>query len=290
MLTLDIILKITVFLILFALGSAISIQELKLLRKKWKVIGLGLILQMIFLPILAFGLVYFVDLKQEWKMGIFLVSICPGGSMSNLISYLVGAELGLSIALTSMNSLLILFSLPLLTKFGLYYFMNASPAIGTSFSGPILEIVFLLFIPTILGLLCRIYFPSFVKQWEAKLKLLSTILLALVFGMKFFASEAMGGSGMNILDVQQLLVPVLLFHLTALIASFFISKFSSFTIKESCTISIEVGLQNTSLAILISASILANNEMSKPALLLAIFSFFSTLIFAFISLKFSSKN
>lgn len=286
----DYLLKITVVFILFALGSAISIKEIKQLSQKWKAIIIGLNLQMIFLPLLAFLLVHVIDIKAEWKMGIFLLAICPGGSMSNLISYLVGAELGLSIALTSINSVLILFSLPILTKFGISYFMQDTISMHGSLSGPLLEILLFLLIPTLLGILFRCYFPRFVKKWQSKFKLVSSLFLALVFGVKFFAKEANGGSGINLSDMQEILFPLLLFHLIALLTSFFISKLMKLNAKESGTISIEVGLQNTTLAILISASILNNNEMSKPALILAIFSFFSTFIFAFLSIKLSSKT
>jgi BASS family bile acid:Na+ symporter len=114
--------------------------------------------------------------------------------------------------------------------------------------------------------------------------------LACVFGIKFLADQSSGGSGISGTEILSLLPLILLAHLISVFFSYFSARSSvQLDNLKATTISIEVGLQNTTLALLITNNILQNNEMTKPALVYALFSFFTTLLFAYLFQRYGEK-
>ena len=109
----DYLLSAVLMLITFAIGSSLRFADFENIFKKSKPLYLGLFLQMVFLPICAFIIAELVNLPPAEKVGLIIVAICPGGTTSNFISYLIKADTALAVALTAINSLLILLSIPL---------------------------------------------------------------------------------------------------------------------------------------------------------------------------------
>lgn len=282
----DILISGVLALIMFGIGSTLSFSDFKTLFKRSKPFITGISLQMLFLPTLALSIAYFSNLPPEWKVGLFIVSICPGGTTSNFISQVVSANLALSIALTSVNSIIILFSIPILSNWSIDFFIadGASYKIGTYTIA--LHIFLILMLPAFLGVLVNEFLVKSTKRLRTFLKYFNTFLLALVFAVKFFASEESGGSGISFDDIKLLLPVALLLHFGSMLFSYFFAKIIGIRNINATTIGIEVGLQNTTLALLITGTIIGNNEMTKPALVFALFSFFTTLLFAWLSIMF----
>ena len=137
-----------------------------------------------------------------------------------------------------------------------------------------------------MGLLFNRFFPNTSLKMRFLLKVTNTILLGIVFFIKFFGDKQSGGSGISVDEIFRLLPATLLMHLSAMTLSYFIAL-KSFKLPgvQATTISIEVGLQNTALAILVAGTLMGNTDMTKPALVYAIFSFFTTFIFALITIR-----
>ena len=145
-------------------------------------------------------------------------------------------------------------------------------------------------VPVILGLAFRQIFPQLVTSITKPLKYASTVLLGIIFTIKIFAGEDQGGSGIS-WNEMFIIFPIILFiHLTTMFFSYLFSKSIKIEQFRALTISIEVGLQNTTLALLITSVYLSNNEMSKPAVVYAMFSFFSTILFGYILKQRIIKN
>ena len=279
------LINIVLALIMFAIGSSLKFDDFAYVFNNPKRIVLGLLLQMLFLPLLAFLILFFSNLDPVIKVGLFIVSLCPGGTTSNFISYITKVDTALSISLTSINSFLILISIPLFTNIALKKLMHQSDTISLSFIETAGNIVLVILLPVFLGLLFNHYFSSLSLKIQNPLKWLNVALLAIMFGIKFFASEKGGGSGITIDDVKVILPYAFGIHIVAILSSYLISKYFTKDLKSSITIAIEVGLQNTTLALMVTGTILNNNEMTKPALVYAIFSFFTTLGFAYFAKK-----
>lgn len=283
----DILIQIVLGLIMFVIGSSLSFSDFRNVFTNPKAFFLGLVMQMVLLPVLAFVIIFQTDLPTEYKIGFFIVSICPGGTTSNFISYLVDADTALSIALTSINSVLILITIPMLTNYSLSFFVGEGQAlIELSFLDTFLQVFTIVILPAIVGLVINRFYHHFVHKIKKPLKVVNSILLAIIFCIKFLADKNTGGSGIVIDEIIQLLPYCLLLHLATMLISYWVSVFFFSVGKvQATTIGIEVGLQNTTLALMITGTFLQNAEMTKPALVFAMFSFFTTLFFALITMR-----
>lgn len=279
------LMSVVLMLITFAIGSSLRFEDFEKIFKKSKALTIGLMLQMLFLPVLAFIIAFFSDLSPELKVGLIIVSICPGGTTSNFITYLVDADTALAVALTTINSLLILLTIPTLTSLAISLFIGTSSAFSLSMSQTFLEVSKIIIIPAFLGLLFNRFFPNMALKIKFPLKTINSILLGLVFLVKFFADAENGGTGIVFSEILKILPYVLLMHLASMVLSYVLSKkVFRLTNIQSATIGIEVGLQNTVLAIYV-AGLLFSVEMAKPALVYAMFSFFTTLFFALMVMR-----
>ena len=282
----DYLLSAVLMLITFAIGSSLRFADFENIFRKSKPLYLGLFLQMVFLPICAFIIAAVADLSPAEKVGLIIVAICPGGTTSNFISYLIKADTALAVALTSINSLLILVSIPVLSNWAVAAFMGGHTEVSLPILNTVWEVTKIVIIPATLGLLFNRYFPNIAHHIKFPLKVINTLLLGVVFLIKFFAGEESGGSGISVDEIIRLLPTTLLMHLSSMILSYFIAlKFFKLSGIQSTTISIEVGLQNTVLAIFVAGTLMHNAPMTKPALVYAMFSFFTTLAFAFITIR-----
>lgn len=281
----DILIAIIMVLIMFSIGLAMKPKNLKAILTEKKSLLIGLFFQIVFLPVFTFLLLTFSSLPSVFKAGFFIVAICPGGTMSNFITYLLKGDIALSFSLTTINTIIILFTVPFLTQFAVLHYTDNTLFQNIDLSMYILKVILGLLIPVLIGFIFKYLFPNFSFKIQQPLKIINSVLLALVFTLKIFGSEKSGGSGISFNEILMLLPLALIIHLGAILISYFLSlKLNVKNIKAS-TIGIEVGLQNTTLALLITSTILHNNDMSKPAIVFAMFTFFTTLLFGYFSLK-----
>ncbi len=285
----DFLIGAVLALIMFGIGSSLKLSDFKEIFRHPKSLGIGLTLQMIFLPILFFIIAWLSPFSPELKVGLFIIALCPGGTTSNFITYIVGANVALCIALTALNSFLILLTIPTLTNLSLHFFMEMDQAIRLSAGETITHVFLIVLLPAFLGLMFNRQFSKISEKLQQPLKYINTLLLATIFGIKFFADQSSGGSGISSQEVFSLLPLILLAHLIAVFFSYFSSRALKLDNLKATTISIEVGLQNTTLALLITNNILQNNEMTKPALVYALFSFFTTLLFAYLFKRYGER-
>ena len=276
--------------IMFSVGTSLVIGDFKKVFKYPKALTVGLILQMLFLPLFAFAVCCFLPISNEFKMGIVILSLCPGGATSNFINYLLNLKTALSVSLTIINSILILFTIPLGFAFVTNYFGTQNAELSLPFSKTFSSIFFVILLPIILGLAFRQIFPKLIKFVAKPMKYFTTLLLALVFTIKIFAGKDQGGSGLEMHDIMVILPVILFIHFSSMFFSFLLSKSIKIEQFRALTIGIEVGLQNTTLALLITSVYLANNEISKPSVVYAMFSFFTTILFGYLLKQRILKN
>ena len=292
----NLLIEIVLMLIMFSIGLTLTIDRFKAVFQYPKSIITGLFLQIIALPLLAFGFCVVSDIGPEWKVGVLILSLCPGGTTSNFISYLMKGNVELSVAMTTINSLLSVLSIPLLGNFALTYFLNQSATHELAFETTVFQLLLITLVPMIIGIVVKRKLPNFTaiiqenftlklysKTFKiAYLKLITMMLLGTMFMVKLFASESAGGTNLTQHDVLNLLPTVLLFNAFGLTIGYFIPKMLRLKQNTSMTIGIEVGLQNTSLAFLVIGAFIQNTAMQQPALVYALFSFWTAILFALI--------
>jgi bile acid:Na+ symporter, BASS family len=276
------LLNLVLALIMGGLGLSLTRDDFRHLYDRPKAIAVGLGAQMILLPLISFAVVQFGDLSPELKVGIMILSVCPGGITSNLISYYLKGNVALAISLTVTNAVLTLFTIPVLVNIFLMHFMHNGQEFQLPFLEVMYEIMMVTVLPASIGLLIRDKLPVLAKKIEKPLNYTSTALLVAVFVIKIFTGEQSGGTGLTTAHITTLFPYVVLLNFLSMLAGFLAGSAFALPFTSKITISVEVGLHNTALALLIAGNILANHEMEIPALVYAMFSFVITFLMAWL--------
>lgn len=275
----DLLVNLVLALIMLGIGLSLTAADFKniFLHPVSLVSALGI--QVIGLPLVSFSIAYFAPLSPEMRVGLVLVSLCASGASSNLITHLLKGNVALAISMTVFNSIITLFSIPLLTNLALRTFMHTEANIQLPFLETILQIFLVSILPASVGLLIRRQKEKFAKALEKPLKYILPVLLATVFAMKIFLGTSSGGTGISLGDTLQIAPYMLLLNVLAMSLGFFGARALRRPFADQYTIAIEVGLHNTALALLISGNILQNAGMQKPAVVYAMFSFFTAILY-----------
>ncbi|NBC82208.1 MAG: bile acid:sodium symporter family protein [Bacteroidetes bacterium] len=279
-------LPIVIGLIMFTLGLSLRFRDFRRIVEQPKPLLIGLLSQMILLPGIAFMIAHLADLSPAIKAGIVVIAACPGGATSNLITYHLKGDVPLSISLTSLNSIIILVTIPLIVFLALKTFMHESGFIELPIKDTIFKIFYMILIPTAIGMTVRRFYPRFANEVEKYMKYITTILLAFVFAMVVFEKDN-GGSD-NPFDIYLKVAPyVFALNVLGMITGYVIARLLRFNKKKQITLPVEVGIQNSALAITITSSpvFLGNYDMAIPALVYGLFTFFNAVLFGLIIKK-----
>lgn len=276
------VLPVTLGLIMINLGLSLHFEDFRLIFSEPRALITGLCCQMILLPGIAFTIAYLSDLPAAIKIGIVLISICPGGATSNLITYLLKGNVALSISLTSINSILILFTIPGFLMLATNIFMDEQTYVTLPFVPTILKIFLMILLPTAVGIFLRYRFPDKAKVAENYMKYITTFLLAVVFLFVILTSHSETDKPFKLyLRIAPL---VLLLNVLGLFSGYLAGRWLRFRKSKIITLSIEIGIQNSALAITIASSsvFLNNTTIAIPAVIYGMFSFFNAVIFGLI--------
>jgi len=287
----NLLLKIVLAIIMYSVGLSLRVQDFRYVVNNKQLLLLGLMLKVILMPFLGFVLLSLTTLESVYKFGIMILLISAGGTTSNVITYWFKGTSALTVFLTTISSLLAVVLIPLLVNFMSIVYFGA----GTDFSLPVFEtvtsVVLIIILPALLGLWSNEQFPAMAKRIEKIIKPVSVSLLAVVFLIKFLAPASAGGTELNWSDLL-LLTPVLvLINVLLMFAAYGICRWRRLSYQDSMTIGIEMGLQNAGLAILVGGVFIGNEELVKPSLIYAMFSFWTAMLFAYlINSKYYEKS
>ena len=223
--------------IMFGMGLTLSMHDFKVvLSRPWDIL-MGCVTQFTVMPLLALGLAWAFALPKELALGVILVGCCPGGTASNVITYLAKGDLALSVGMTATSTLLA----PLLTP--MLVWMMAGTMVDVDTMGMLQSIVYVVIAPIIGGLLCQRFLPQLTKRVTPYLPALSTLAIGMVVGIvvSHNADRLMLG-GMLVALV------VVLHNLLGLCVGYIIGKLLKLERPKRVALSIEVGMQNSGLA------------------------------------------
>jgi BASS family bile acid:Na+ symporter len=278
-------LNLVLGMIMFGLGLSLKKEDFKQLFDQPRSLAIGLVAQMGLLPLVAALIAYNINVSPELKVGIMILSVCPGGITSNLISYFVRGNVALAVSLTVCNALLSLFSIPILVNLFLEHFLDQGQVIELPFWSTMLEIFLVTVFPAALGMVLRLQLGNRLGSLERVLNISLPLLLLGVFAFKFLAGQQSGGTNMMFSDVIRLTTAVIALNLGSMLLGFLVGLPFGLKFKTRITIAVEVGLHNTALALLIAGDKLGNPTMEKPALVYALFSFVLTYGIAWLLVK-----
>ncbi|MBP5377878.1 MAG: bile acid:sodium symporter family protein [Bacteroidaceae bacterium] len=224
-------------LIMFGMGLTLSPKDFHIVLSRPKDIIIGCLAQFTVMPLLAIGLSLLFSLPKELALGVILVGCCPGGTASNVITYLAKGDLALSVGMTATSTLLA----PLLTP--LLVWLLAGTMVNVDTAGMLLSIVYVVISPIIVGLLCQRFLPQLTRRVVPYLPAISSLMIAFVVGIvvSHNADRLLVG-GMIVIIV------VMLHNLLGLSVGWIIGRLLRLSHPKRVAISIEVGMQNSGLA------------------------------------------
>lgn len=254
--------------LMFLLGIDLDRTAFAGVRRQPKAVLLGMLGQLVLLPIIAFGVAWALNLPPVYFMGLVLVACCPGGSSSNVFSMLAKGDVALSVTLTALSSIITLFTLPVIMEFVTRFVSDMSEVQITLPVGKLLvQNIVLLFVPLIAGSLFRHFLPTAaarVGRVLGKAAFPALMTLALVFFLQY-SNEIVDNFAILGLSAALLI-------LLAMACSSALSRLGGFGSAVRRTIVIEVGMQNAAQAIAIASSpfIFNSGEMALPAIIYAL--------------------
>jgi bile acid:Na+ symporter, BASS family len=281
----DLLLSAVLALIMFGVGLSLTAGNFRQLFIDPRALLIGLASQIIVLPVIAFIISFFADMSPAFKVGLIILASCPGGTTSGVITYFFRGNVALSITFTAFNSVITLFTIPFIVNLSLLYFLGQSTAIHLSYIHTIIQIFTVTIIPAGIGVLIRTFKPGFASRAQRPLKVLLVIALAVIFIIYFFAGKQSGGTGITRGEITNILPYTLLLNALCMSWGFVLGLITRLGIRNSYTIGIEASVHNTTLAFLVAGTLLQNQEMVKPSLIYAMFSFWTAVIYSYIIKK-----
>ena len=254
--------------LMFLLGTDLNKDSFTNVARNPRAVIIGMTGQLLILPVIAFVLACLLKLPPVYFMGIMLIACCPGGSSSNVFSMLAKGDVALSVTLTAISSILTMFTIPAIMEFVSNFVSEQSGIdINLPFGKLIVQNIVLLFVPLILGILFRKFYPDTaakVNKILGKLAFPALMTLALIFFLQY--TEEIKAN----FAVLGITITVLI--LAAMLCSSLLSRLTKSNTAVRKTIVIEVGMQNAAQAISIASSpfIFNNGKMALPAIIYAL--------------------
>lgn len=223
-------------LVMFGMGITLTFNDFGEVFKHPKSVLVGVIGQFVIMPAIAFSLAKLFNLPADLAIGVILVGSCPGGTSSNVMTYLAKGNTALSVACTTISTLLA----PLLTP--VIFYVLASQWLEIDAAGMFISVLKMILFPIFLGLVVRAIFKKQIKDISQTMPLISVISIVLILSAVVAVSkDKIVESGLLIFAV------VVLHNCLGYLVGFFAAKLLGLSITDSKAVSIEVGMQNSGL-------------------------------------------
>jgi bile acid:Na+ symporter, BASS family len=256
----EILLPLALALVMLGMGLSLVPEDFKRITRYPKPVAIGTVCQVLLLPLIGAFITLIVPMEPAIAVGLIVLALCPGGPSSNLLTYLAKGDVALSVTLTALSSIITVFTIPIFTNLALQHFMDQNAAIALPIGKTMLQIFLITLLPTAIGMVIRHQFPNTARRIEKQMSWLAAGLLALIIVLLLIRE----GSKLPGFIVQ-VGIGVLLLNLLAILSGFLAGKLFRLPTAQQVCIAIEVGIQNGTLAIAITAGLLNNLDMAVPA-------------------------
>lgn len=253
-------------LLMFDLGLTLRPSDFVLIAKRPRAVFVGLFGQLVLLPLIAYAIASLFSLPPIFFIGVMLIACCPGGSSSNIFSMLAKGDVALSVLLTALSSIITLVTVPAIMQWVTVY-VGASQGIQLPVVNLLMQNVFTMLVPIVLGILCRKYYSNVAMKIDRVLSKIAFPALMLLAGIFFVQHYDTITTHFSVLGMC-----VGLLLLTAVALSGVGSRCMRLNNKERRTIVIEVGMQNAAQAIAVASSPFVFNDgrIAIPAIIYAL--------------------
>ena len=272
----DVVLPLSLAFIMFSLGLALKSSDFTRVIKQPKDFLIGAFSQIIILPLVALIIVMLWPLSPELAVGVMLIAAAPGGATSNIITSFAKGDVALSVSLTAIISLLCVITIPIIVLFSLNILMDTSTAKSISIGDIAIKMFLIVTVPVIIGMLFRKFLSSISISFEPLAKKISAVLFVLVLIGAIVAEKD------NVVSYfAQAGLVTLILNLLMMFIAFYIGKLFASGISQQKTITVECGLQNGTLAIVVATTLFDGGLYLIPAATYSLIMFFTSLIYVY---------
>lgn len=259
------VIPVLLIMVMAGLGLSLTITDLKRVIVFPRAVTIGLIGQLLLLPLLAFVLAFALAPSPEIAVGAIILAACPGGVTSNAYVFAARADLALSVTLTAIASMITVFTIPLLTYAAMQFFMEAGERPDLPAANIFRTLFMLSIVPIATGMAVRWRWPAFAEGLLERLRRLTV-------GVLMFLIVAAAISSHEIIQANLLAAGLLVIALNLLSMSmgYGLGRAFSLPLKQSITLTYEVGVQNLSLALLVTLTLIGSQALAITTLLYAV--------------------
>jgi bile acid:Na+ symporter, BASS family len=268
-------LPVALAVVMLGLGLSLTAEDFRRVVRHPRAAAVALACQILLLPAICFGLVLALDLRPELAVGMMLLAASPGGTTASLFSHLFRGDVALNISLTAVNSLLALFTLPVVVNLSVAYFFGTGSSVGLQF-GKVLQVFAIVLVPVALGMWIRRRAPGFAERMRRPVKVLSVLVLAAAIGALLLAeretiARSLGGIGLV----------VVLFGTFSLLIGYAVPRLLDVEPRQAIASAMEVGIHNSTLAIAVAVAptLLDDPRLAVPAAVYGILIFGMAAVF-----------
>ena len=254
----SVLLPLVIAFIMFSLGLGLGVADFRRVMKFPRAFAVGLLNQVVLLPLIAFGLAHAFGLSPVFAVCLMILALCPGGVTSNLLTKLAGGNAPLSISLTAATSLLSILTVPLLVSFSVSHFMQEE-ALKVNITGLSLKMFFLTALPVALGMTFTARAPVLAERIGPGVSRTAIGLFILIIIAALAQNWVVFSSNLGSLAPVSVVL-----NLAMLGLGLVSGQLLGLKRREATAISIESGVQNGTLAIAVGSFVAAANEQALP--------------------------
>lgn len=253
----SVVLPLALFIIMAGVGLSLVVDDFKRVVVYPRAVAIGLVNQLVLLPLVAFGLANLFGLSPVMAVGLMLIACCPGGVTSNLITFVARGDAALSVTLTAISGVVVVVTIPLILIFSMDIFMGEAQQFSVPLVDTIIQIVAITVVPICLGMLIRRFKPAFADRMEKPARIASTTIFVLILGGIIAANTDVIKQHFVALSGVTATLNILM-----MLLGYATARLLRLKAPQAIAISIETGIQNGTLAIVIATSILKQGELA----------------------------
>lgn len=265
-----IILGVSLMIIMWGMGLSLTIKDFQRVFQFPKAAIIGLINQMILLPLIGFSLVKIFPVNPEIAVGVMILAACPGGATSNLITHLARGDTALSVTLTAFSSFISVLTIPFVVNFAMISLIQEGTVVKLDIVESIRNIFMVVIIPVIVGMMVRRYAANFAHKMGKPVRIASmAILMLIIIGLIVKERDNIVGY------FAQAGLITLALNVVTMLVGFYTSRIFKLENRQATSISIESGVQNGTLALGVAIGLLGNTTFAIAPAVYSLIMFFT---------------
>lgn len=272
----EVVLPLCIVFIMISMGMTLTGDDFRRVLSSPKQVGVGLVCQLVLLPVLGFAIAWAFPLEAVFAVSIVLLAASPGGTTSNLVVHAADGDRALSVSLTSLSNAVVWITMPILLTVAFNVFDLGEESVDFPIGELIVQIAALTIVPVLLGMGLRRWKPDLCRRVEGPSKIFASVFL----GVVVIALVATNWSAV-VENAPKFAPAFIVLNLAALAVGYGVSKAFGLDRRQSSTIGVETGLQNSTLALTIAVSVLGNSELAIIPGLYGVWMLFTGFAFAY---------